>query len=141
MRHHWYGFVTSYLLYSRAINMPSPLAPHPIRVQPCVWYQFWTNRNGKSDKWKYFQFHFVLLNSSTGVIIRFNVQFTSAWTILICVISISQQPNVRFLPKSNFNIFSERDQRAMQNVLVFLLRSTEPSFKSLKCNSSVLNPL
>ena len=25
--------------------MPSPLAPEPIRVQPCVWCLFWTNRN------------------------------------------------------------------------------------------------
>ena len=24
--------------------MPSPLAPDPIRVQPCVWCLFWTNR-------------------------------------------------------------------------------------------------
>ena len=25
--------------------MPSPLAPDPIRVQPCVWCLFWTNSN------------------------------------------------------------------------------------------------
>jgi len=26
-------------------SMPSPLAPDPIRVQPCVWCLFCTNRN------------------------------------------------------------------------------------------------
>ena len=25
--------------------LPSPLVPDPIRVQSCVWYLFWTNRN------------------------------------------------------------------------------------------------
>ena len=39
MRHYWYGFVTSHSC------MPSPLAPDPIRVQPCVWCLLWTNRN------------------------------------------------------------------------------------------------
>ena len=32
-------------LYSEHSCMPSPLAPDPIRVQPCVWCLFWTNRN------------------------------------------------------------------------------------------------
>ena len=33
-------------LGSRAHScMPSPLAPDPIRVQPCVYCLFWTNRN------------------------------------------------------------------------------------------------
>ena len=41
-----YGlFITFLLRYlGHHSSMPSPLAPDPIRVQPCVWCLFWTKK-------------------------------------------------------------------------------------------------
>ena len=44
------GHLWLHLLEEQHSCMPSPSAPDPIRVQPCVCCLFWTNRN---SKWKY----------------------------------------------------------------------------------------
>ena len=40
-----YNWNRSKFYFKNQSSMPSPLAPDPIRVQPCVWCLFWTNRN------------------------------------------------------------------------------------------------